>query len=276
MNNHEEVVNRVKYMIPLMKNLVRNDMAISLLADGQVVHIDQAENFKMNSKIGDPIPGDDPASEVFRTGRIKEYSISEEVFGEPVFGNLVPIIDKDTKEVVAVVASAFSVKRQQKIESATANLSTSLEQTGESVEDFADNMQNLAHSLNEIQQVSQLIEDKVNEVSSLISTIQGSASRSNILALNASIEAARAGEAGRGFTVVAQEMGKLAQVSGDMATKISTTINDMIKNFALIAGSIQSANEVATTGASTIEEITATLQSITAESETLAGMAKES
>jgi ABC-type transporter Mla subunit MlaD len=276
MNNHEEVVNRVKYMIPLMKNLVRNDMAISLLADGQVVHIDQAENFKMNSKIGDPIPGDDPASEVFRTGRIKEYSISEEVFGEPVFGNLVPIIDKDTKEVVAVVASAFSVKRQQKIESATANLSTSLEQTGESVEDFADNMQNLAHSLNEIQQVSQLIEDKVNEVSSLISTIQGSASRSNILALNASIEAARAGEAGRGFTVVAQEMGKLAQVSGDMATKISTTINDMIKNIALIAGSIQSANEVATTGASTIEEITATLQSITAESETLAGMAKES
>lgn len=270
-----EVIKRIIHMIPLMKDAINTDAAISLLADGKVAYISQADGFKMNSKAGDVIPSNDPIWQVFKTGKLNDYTLPEEVFGEPIFGKQVPVLDKNTGEVIAVLASAFSMKRQQKIESATANLSSSLEQTGGSVEDFANDIQNLANSLNEIQNVSKTVEEKVNEVSSLISTIQGSASRSNILALNASIEAARAGEAGRGFTVVAKEMGKLAQVSAEMATKISTTLNDMFKQLSVITKSVSEANEVATTQAANIEEITATLESITAESELLATMASE-
>jgi hypothetical protein len=76
-----------------------------------------------------------------------------------------------------------------------------------------------------------------DEISSAVSLIKELTAKSqglkkienkqNILALNASIEAARAGEAGRGFTVVAHEFGKLANDSGAINDAIQKTLHQL-------------------------------------------------
>lgn len=79
--------------------------------------------------------------------------------------------------------------------------------------------------------LEQALEDSkvVEEIDILAAAILDITSQTNLLALNASIEAARAGEAGKGFSVVANEIGKLADDSAKTAEKIKT-INDAVKH----------------------------------------------
>ena len=84
--------------------------------------------------------------------------------------------------------------------------------------------------LSDMNQITLDVEQDVNEAADVVNKISSNASRSNILALNASIEAARSGEAGRGFSVVATQMGKLAKDSGNSATEIKTTLSAIVSH----------------------------------------------
>lgn len=68
---------------------------------------------------------------------------------------------------------------------------------------------------------------KSKEIGKVVEFIDSVAEQINLLALNASIEAARAGEGGKGFTVVADEVKKLAKLSGEYAHKIDILIRDV-------------------------------------------------
>ncbi|MDD6327435.1 MAG: methyl-accepting chemotaxis protein [Lachnospiraceae bacterium] len=82
------------------------------------------------------------------------------------------------------------------------------------------------------------IEDSATLIKELTSKSQGLKkieNKQNILALNASIEAARAGEAGRGFTVVAHEFGKMAHESGVINDSIQKTLRQLDSSMQEIA-----------------------------------------
>lgn len=70
----------------------------------------------------------------------------------------------------------------------------------------------------------------VSQIYKLTDSILAITKQTNLLALNASIEAARAGEAGKGFTVVADEVKKLATMSGETASNIQQIVKQVIES----------------------------------------------
>lgn len=71
------------------------------------------------------------------------------------------------------------------------------------------------------------LEEKLKSVHTVVKAINDIAGKTNLLSLNASIEAARAGEAGRGFTVVAEEIRNLSTQCMESAGKISEIVNEV-------------------------------------------------
>lgn len=85
--------------------------------------------------------------------------------------------------------------------------------------------------------------------------IQGIATQTNLLSLNASIEAARAGEAGKGFAVVADEVGKLAVSCNETSAHISQSLNQMQQAIDHILSRIESMDQAVTSQAENMEKI---------------------
>lgn len=90
----------------------------------------------------------------------------------------------------------------------------------ESLQESLENSKNTSKQLNEL-------EKRMGGIKDILYSISDIAEQTNLLALNAAIEAARAGENGRGFTVVAEEIRKLAAQSTESVERIGEIIESL-------------------------------------------------
>ncbi|MGE3608395.1 MAG: methyl-accepting chemotaxis protein [Bacteriovoracaceae bacterium] len=92
---------------------------------------------------------------------------------------------------------------------------------------------------NEVEETLQFTEETLAEVFQQLKVIEEIASKTDLLALNASIEAARVGKNGKGFTVVADEVSKLSEKTQRALTEINGTMEKLQSQLAKIASTLK-------------------------------------
>lgn len=106
------------------------------------------------------------------------------------------------------------------------------------------------------------LEEKSKAISNIVSAINDIAEQTNLLSLNASIEAARAGEAGRGFSVVAEEIRKLADQCLESSRRISGIVEEIIGKTEEVVVTARQAEQVVSSQSDVVEDTTNSFRQI--------------
>ena len=164
----------------------------------------------------------------------------------------------------AFVDMEAMTRKAEEVTENTEQMANAADHGAQLMHNAMDKMNGIEQSVANSAQVVKKLGENSKQIGAIVESISAIADQTNLLALNAAIEAARAGEAGRGFSVVAEEVRKLAEQSQTSAEEIKNRI-------AVIQGDTEEAvvameagtNEVAL-GTQAIREVGEQFKDITA------------
>jgi len=270
----DNILDHFRTVLPLLSELMQEEVASCITDSEKCLAMYSTPNMPIFFKEGDLIPKDTPLYKSIQTKKIVAAVVPKEVFGgTPFLGISYPILDPKG-EIIGAVGIAKSLDKQYKLEEISEDLFSSLSQTSEAIDDIATGSQKLANVIGNINAATNKANEKISATDLMINSIKKIAQQSNLLALNGSIESSRAGEQGKGFSIVAKEMRKLAQISNESAKEVSQIITEIKKLVYSIISEINDANIVAESHSAATEEINATINELTEVSKELYGQAK--
>ncbi len=189
------------------------------------------------------------------------------------------------QDEIAMVATAVT-----EMASATQEIASHAEQTARAAQDSTTHtnsgselvaqskvsINNLATEVNEATTVISELNDHAQGINSILSTIQGIAEQTNLLALNAAIEAARAGEqGGRGFAVVADEVRVLSQRTHTSTEEIQSMIATLQQTTSKAVNLMETSSQLAQCSVDDADQATAALDQINGSVTMISDMATQ-
>ncbi|WP_406671102.1 methyl-accepting chemotaxis protein [Methanolobus sp. ZRKC4] len=152
---------------------------------------------------------------------------------------------------------------------------TLIQGLGEMSQDLKLMMESIKSAVGESSDVINELDEKSKQIGEIVNLITSIADQTNLLALNAAIEAARAGEHGRGFAVVADEVRKLAEDSGNAAKQIAQLIDQMQAGTQDAVSSMGKGLDEVDTGAVSLEKSVLAIGKVVEGGDTIAKMVQD-
>jgi twitching motility protein PilJ len=166
------------------------------------------------------------------------------------------MIDVSNKATDSAKVAEASLRAAGKGAQAVQNAVRGMNDIREQIQETSKRIKRLGESSQEIGEIVQLISDITEQT--------------NVLALNAAIQAASAGEAGRGFTVVAEEVQRLAERSGEATKHISAIVKSIQRDTQDAVEAMERSTQGVVQGTRTADEADQALREIGAVSSQLA------
>lgn len=270
---NKSVLESFVQVAPLLNSLIQDDITVGIYDTEKLIINIPGKTFALNVKPGDPLVDEDIVTKAIRANEELTAVLPKDLFGFPLIARAIPLHD-DEGNVIGGVGIGTSLEKASALFEMAESFSVIVEQTAASIEDISASVTQLSGRVTDMTDQMKDVSSSAEEIGEISGVVKGISDQSNLLGLNAAIEAARAGEVGKGFSVVANEIRKLATNSKENVTQI----NDITKNIqGLLLSLNQSFQEVYTltdTQSGSIQEFSATIQEISAKAQELAQLAE--
>jgi len=271
---HELIEAFVK-VAPLLRNLTNDDITIGIYDTEKLIINIPGQTFSLNVSPGDPLKEGDIVNDAIMNNTMLSAVVPKELFGFPLAARAIPLHDEQGR-VIGGVGMGTSLEKANKLFEMAESFSAIVEQTTTSIEDIRQSVLQLTNSVTDVTSQMKDVSSSAEEIGKISTVVKEISDQSNLLGLNAAIEAARAGEVGRGFSVVANEIRKLATNSKENVNQINTITDNIQELLQRLNHAFADINKLTASQSGAIQEFAATIQEISVKSEELAQVAEES
>lgn len=155
-----------------------------------------------------------------------------------------------------------TVKIVNDIKNISTNTNEAVSQGAKKIADMDKQMAIINSAVSESVNTVRELEVSMDEINKFLEDITQISEQTNLLALNAAIEAARAGEQGKGFTVVAEEVRKLAEQSSETVNLINSIINNIRNKTKAALIEVQNGDSAIKSGEAIVNEVNHSFKNI--------------
>lgn len=272
-DQEKELIDAFIKVAPYLNELIQDDITIGIYDTEKLLMNVPGKTFSLDVHAGDPLAEGDIITHAIRENRGKSMIVPKELFGFPLSAKAIPLHDSSGK-VIGGVGLGTSLEKANSLFMAAENLSAITEQTAAAIEEITSSVTELADRVGAISSRVQEVSVGADEIGNISTVVKAVSDQSNLLGLNAAIEAARAGDAGKGFSVVADEIRKLATNSKDNVTQIDEITKGIQNAIQDLNKAFTGVNQFSVNQAATIQEISSTIQEISKTAQQLSQMAE--
>ncbi|KUO60943.1 MAG: chemotaxis protein [Gracilibacter sp. BRH_c7a] len=267
--SEEEILEQYSEVMSHLKDILQDDIMVLIANRTHILAYYPGNKMVMSEQpVGTETRLYKPIMEAILTGTINSSIGPVGRCPFPFFSVNYPI-NWTNGEVIGCVAIGKSLEKEYKAQEISNVLTIELQQANAGLQEVASGSEGLLNTINDLIKKANESLNNILQVNTVITSINDISSHSNLLGLNAAIEAARVGEQGRGFTVVAQEMRKLATQSNESAKMAEAILTNMKNALEVIIQHINNLGSIAQNQAAATEQISQAIEEVSYQYQTL-------
>ncbi|MDW8801511.1 methyl-accepting chemotaxis protein [Clostridium sp. A1-XYC3] len=261
-NQEEDIIANLIKTLPLIQATLPMDCMFAISDKEKFVYYLPGKEVDAKISIGNFIPHESGFYKCQQTGKKVVQVLSSDIYGTPTKSSSTPIKNKNG-DIIGAIALGVSVNTQQILHNASETIASTSEEIGNTIEELANTSVKLSQDLDSLKDIGDAVISEIKKTSEILQFVNQIATSSNLLGLNAAIEAARAGEHGKGFTVVANEIRKMADNSVKSVKDINVILKSIETSVSNMVSTLSGVAEIGEQQASATEEISSSMEELT-------------